>query len=833
MATPGFYLGRTYDLAKAKLLEEQVNYDPDDLTTHALVVGMTGSGKTGLCVDLLEEAALAGIPALMIDPKGDITNLLLHFPGLAPSDFRPWVDPEQARRDGKSLDQAAAEAAAWWEKGLAEWGIGRERIAALTKAADFAVYTPGSSAGLPVSILASLAAPALDWNQNREVLRERIADTVTALLGLVGLKDIDPVRSREHILLANIFEQAWSQKRDLTLPELITQTQSPPFAKLGVFEVNTFFPEKERFGLAMSLNAILASPSFQSWTEGEPLDVGRMLFTADGRPRHSIFYIAHLSDSERMFFVTLLFNAIEGWMRTQAGSSSLRAIVYFDEIQGFLPPVAVPSSKPPMLRMLKMARAFGVGLLLATQNPVDLDYKGLANTGTWFLGRLQTDQDKQRLLDGLQGAAPGIDRGEYDRMLSGLGKRVFLLHNVHAKKPAVFQTRWAMNYLPGPLTREQIPVLNALVGAKATPMAAPPAPTAAARMTSAAPAAAAIPASGAGRPIVPSGVSEFFFPNNLTLVEAARAAGNPQAASLVAAGMIYRPALVAQAQARILDRKNGIDLQIPRSVMVVQPDPRGMIRWDDFAAPPLDPATLASSGMQAAFAALEAPLANGKMMASLQKDFEDWVYRATKVGMRSNTALKLTAGPQVGEEEFRRRCLEAAERAKSEELAKLDATYVKKIDAARGKLGREELELEQDKADLSARKTEEAVSGLSTVIGVLGRGIKGIPRALGSSRLSSPLTKRRLTQTAKADVEESVQAIGSLKSQLEALEGEKAQTAEALSAKWNAAAQEISQTSLTPLKKDVFVDVFGVAWLPYYQVSAGGQSFELPGFKAG
>jgi hypothetical protein len=486
-----------------------------------------------------------------------------------------------------------------------------------------------------------------------------------------------------------------------------------------------------------------------------------------------------------------------------------------------------------MLRMLKQARAFGVGMLLATQNPVDLDYKGLANTGTWFLGRLQTDQDKQRLLDGLQGAAPGIDRKEYDRMLSGLGKRVFLLHNVHAKKPAVFQTRWAMNYLPGPLTREQIPALNVLVGAKAAPMAAAPAPAAAVRPPTAAPTAAATPASGAGRPVVPSGVSEFFFPNNLTLAEAARAAGNPQAASLVAAGMIYRPALVAQAQARILDRKNGIDLQVPRSVIVVQLDPRGVIRWDDFAAAPLDPAKLESSGLQVGFAALQAPLANGKAMASLEKDFLDWVYRATKVEVRSNTALKLTVGPEVSEEEFRRRCQEAAERAKSEELAKLEMTYAKKIDAARGKLGREELELEQDKADLSARKTEEAVSGLSTVIGVLGRGVKGIPRALGSSRLSSPLTKRRLTQSAKADVEESVQAIGSLKSQLEALEAEKAQAVEALTAKWNGAAQEISQTALTPLKKDVFVDVFGVAWLPYYQVNAGGQSFELPGFKAG
>ncbi len=339
-------------------------------------------------------------------------------------------------------------------------------------------------------------------------------------------------------------------------------------------------------------------------------------------------------------------------------------------------------------------------------------------------------------------------------------------------------------------------------------------------------------ASGAARPVVPSGVSEFFFPNNLTLAEAARAAGNPQAASLVATGMIYRPALVAQAQARILDRKNGIDVQIPRSVIVLKPDPRGVIRWDDFASAAFDAAKLESTGLQAGYGSLEAPLSSSKTMDALQKDFLDWVYRATKVQVRSNAALKLTAGPEVNEEEFHRRCQEAAARAQSEERAKLEAMYAKKIDAARGKLSREELELDQDKSDLSARKTEEAVSGLSTVIGVLGRGVKGIPRALGSSRLSSPLTKRRLTQTAKADVEESVQAIGSLKSQLEALEAEKAQAVEALTVKWAAAALEISQTALTPLKKDVFVDVFGVAWLPFYQVNAGGQSFELPAYKA-
>jgi hypothetical protein len=427
-----FYLGRLVDPHTGQTTDQPLLYDPADLLTHAVVVGMTGSGKTGLCIDLLEEAALGGIPAFMIDPKGDITNALLHFPSLAPQDFLPWVNADQARREGITVDEAAARAAATWREGLAEWEITPQRLQALKNAAGFTVYTPGSTSGVPVSILSTLKAPAIPWEANREALREKISGTVIALLGLVGMDNIDPVRSREHILLANIFEHAWSQGKDMDLGELILQTQSPPFERLGVFDVNTFFPEKDRFELAMRLNNMLAAPAFQSWIEGDALDIQSMLFLPDGRPRHNIFYIAHLTDAERMFFVTLLYSAVESWMRAQPGSQALRLLVYFDEIFGYLPPISNPPSKMPMLRMLKQARAFGVGQVLVTQNPVDLDYKGLSNAGTWFIGKLQTEQDKNRLLDGLSSAMGGLlERGKYDRLISSLGKRVFVLHNVH------------------------------------------------------------------------------------------------------------------------------------------------------------------------------------------------------------------------------------------------------------------------------------------------------------------------------------------------------------------------------------------------------------------
>ena len=407
-----FFIGRVFDLKSGKTLEKPILYDPDDLTTHGVVVGMTGSGKTGLCIDILEEAALNDIPALIIDPKGDIANLLLHFPDLRPEDFQPWVDPDIARREGKSVQQLASETASLWQKGLADWGIDRERIESVRTKVQYSVYTPGSDAGYPVSILASLQAPQIPWDENREVLREKITSTVTAILGLVGI-EADPLSSREHILLANIFEESWRKGKDLNLNELILQVQNPPIKKLGAFEVEQFFPNQDRMQLAMALNGFLASPSFQTWTEGDTLDPQAMLWTVEGQPRHSIFYLAHLTDQERMFFVTLLLSSVEAWMRAQSGSSSLRAMIYFDEVLGFLPPVKEPPSKAPMMRLLKQARAFGLGLLLTTQNPVDLDYKALTNAGTWFVGRLQTEQDKERLLDGLESAAGG--KGGFDR----------------------------------------------------------------------------------------------------------------------------------------------------------------------------------------------------------------------------------------------------------------------------------------------------------------------------------------------------------------------------------------------------------------------------------
>lgn len=455
-----FYLGRQYDPNTRRLIDDVVYYDSRDLTTHAVVVGMTGSGKTGLCITLLEEAALDSIPSIIIDPKGDITNLLLMFENLSPEEFRPWINVDDARRAGMSIDEYAKDMAQRWQDGLASWGIGQQRIQALKSQAEFNIFTPGSDAGLPVSIIEAMQAPTTGWHGQEEYHREQIRAITSALLALIGMS-ANPVKDREHVLIANIFEHAWKNGMGLTLEDIIVQVQEPPFQKLGVLDIDTFFPEKKRLQLAMELNNIIAAPSFQSWLRGEPLDMLNLMYNAQGKPRHNIFYIAHLGEAQRSFFITLLLETVLASMRTMSGTTSLRSILYFDEVFGHFPPYPKnPPTKQPLLRLLKQARAFGIGLVLATQNPGDLDYKGLSNAGTWFIGRLQTENDKKKVLDGLATASNAenqLDMASLDDLISSVDPRVFVMNNVHNNTgPILMHTRWAMSYLRGPLTRDQI-----------------------------------------------------------------------------------------------------------------------------------------------------------------------------------------------------------------------------------------------------------------------------------------------------------------------------------------------------------------------------------------
>lgn len=454
----GLYLGKEVD-PHTGTLGARLDLDPTDLLTHGLIVGMTGSGKTGLAIALIEEALKQGVPVIAIDPKGDLGNLLLLFERLDATSFAPWIDPDAARREGKEVQAAAAEVAAAWRKGLAEWGLSGADVAAQKKCRDATIYTPGSTAGVPLNILQSLEAPPLPFESAEEDLRDEIAGIVSGLLGLLRI-EADPLRSREYILLTTLIERAWRAGKGLSLETLIPAVADPPFEKLGALSLESVYPRKERNELAMALNNLLASPGFETWREGEPLDVARLLHAADGRPRLSIVYTAHLSDEERLFVTALLLDKVKTWMRQQGGTTQLRALVYMDEIYGYFPPhPANPPTKRPLLTLLKQARAQGVSVVLATQNPVDLDYKGLANMGVWLVGRLQTSQDRARLKEGLLDA--GMDAGRLETLLDATRKRVFLLHDVHRSAPVLLHSRWALSYLRGPLTRDEISRLMA------------------------------------------------------------------------------------------------------------------------------------------------------------------------------------------------------------------------------------------------------------------------------------------------------------------------------------------------------------------------------------
>jgi hypothetical protein len=822
-----FFLGREYDLkTRQAAADKPVNYDARDLTTHAIVVGMTGSGKTGLCIDLIEEAALDGVPAIMIDPKGDITNLLLTFPELRPEDFLPWINADDARRKGQTPEEFAAATAKTWRDGLASWEEGPDRIRALKNAVDFAIYTPGSEAGLPVSILSSFKAPALDWDIEAEILRDRVQGTVSGLLGLIGVA-ADPVRSREHILLSTIFETAWRAGQDLDIAKLIMQVQKPPFRQIGVFDVDTFFPEKDRFGLAMALNNIIASPSFAAWTQGDPLDIGEMFYTATGKPRHTIFYIAHLSDAERMFFVTLLLEQVISWMRAQPGTTSLRGIVYMDEIFGYFPPTANPPSKKPMLTLLKQARAFGIGIVLTTQNPVDLDYKGLSNAGTWFIGKLQTERDKARLMDGLEGAMAEAgslaDRSVLDKTISALDSRVFLMHNVNLKAPVVLITRWAMSYLRGPLTRQQIKTLMAPrkaqdAGRKAADGATTDAK--AARGSAAAFATGAASGLVAQAPVLPPSIKQTYLPMTLTEGQSMRKIVDKVGGNVTPTDkrLVYAPALVGFASVRFVDRKLDLDESQDITLLLPLGEAGKVISWKSAQVVQLDPRDLADWPEDDAFFLPNLPdaVTNVKAFSGLASGLADQLYRGQSFSVAYNPALKLYGRSGESERDFKIRCQQAAREQRDAAVDKLRDKYQVQLERLQDKVAREQQDLAENEGQLKGRIGEEVLSGLATVAGALG--VFG-RRRTSLSGLTTAASKRRITAQAQANIAESKADIARLQAQMEQLKGEMEEDTNQVTQQWTAATEAVQQVKAAPRKTDIDVQLVALAWAPTWEVT--------------
>lgn len=787
-----FYLGRRYDLSSGEVGAEPVLYDAGDLTTHAVCVGMTGSGKTGLCICLLEEAILDGIPAILIDPKGDLGNLLLTFPGLSAEEFAPWVDPDAARREEQSEEEYAAAQAELWRRGLADWQQDGERIRRLREAADVRIYTPGSSAGLPVSILSSLAAPPAELLEDEDLLRDRVVVTATSLLSLLGI-DADPVQSREHILLATLFDQTWRAGRDLDLAGLIQGVQRPPFDRVGVMELETFYPEKERFKLATAINNLLAAPSFAAWLSGTPLEMQSLLYAPDGKPRVAIFSIAHLADAERMFFVSLLLNQTLGWMRAQPGTDSLRAILYMDEVFGFLPPTAAPPSKRPFLTLLKQARAHGLGLVLATQNPVDLDYKALSNAGTWFLGRLQTERDKKRVLDGLEGVAAGegrFDRGEMEETLAGLGKRVFLMHNVHEPSPKVLHTRWAMSYLRGPLTRPQIERL--MEPFRETPDEAPAAPEL--KRPDSVPAASGEATATEGtvspddnRPVLPPDVRQLFLPA-------------PDDAQR------YFPGLLALVRMYFADRGRKHEGSQELSLFAPVTDDPVPVDWTQAEELTVEEADLRADPPRALpYAPLPAAAGRAASYRDWERALESWLYNERRLELQHAPTVELTSRAGESREDFLRRVREAAEAQRGSRREDLDADLRRDLERLDGRIERARADLAKQEEQVAHQKRSALIHLGSAVLGWLGgrsRSRSAGAAVRGYSRVGSE----------KQDVEQAEAKLTELEGQRETREQEHQEALRRLDEEIAAMGEQLETVSLKPRKADIRVRLLALAW---------------------
>src|SRR5689334_4406440 len=796
-----FYLGRPYDLAAKQAKPGWLLYDSKDLVTHAVCVGMTGSGKTGLCLSLLEEAAIDNIPAIIIDPKGDLGNLLLTFPSLKGEDFQPWINEDDARKKGLSSADYAKAQAELWTKGLADWQQDGSRIQRLRDAADFAIYTPGSNAGLPVSILKSFDAPAADVLGDAELLRERIGTTVTGLLGLLGV-EADPIQSREHILLSTILDQVWKKEEALDLAALIQAIQSPPVSKIGVMDVDSFFPSKDRFALAMKLNNLLAAPGFQAWLEGEALDVQQLLYASTGKPRLAIFSIAHLNDAERMFFVTLLLSQMVGWMRAQSGTTSLRAILYMDEIFGYLPPVANPPSKLPLMTLLKQARAFGLGVVLATQNPVDLDYKGLANTGTWFIGRLQTERDKARVLEGLEGASSSagkaFDRGRMERTLAALGNRIFLMNNVHEDEPVVFETRWCLSYLRGPLTRTQIKTLMDPQRAAHTSMA----PTSSAAKPEKS-------VKGGARPMLPPDVPQYFVP-----IRGTKPAGSE---------LVYAPMLLGSSQMRFTDSKSAIDTM--QDINVLAPITEGAVAvdWDHAGTAELALSDLEQTPENGAqFLSLPSSAGKAKSYEGWNKDFGGWLFRTQKVELLKSPSTKEVSKPGESERDFRVRLQQFGREQRDKGAASLRQKYAPKIAGLQDRVRRAEQQKEKQQAESRSSQMQAAISVGASILGAfLGRktiSATNIGRATTAIRGAGRVMKE------SQEVSLAEENVAALQKQLADLEAQFKSESEALTAATDPLNEKLDTISIKPTKGNIAVKLVALAWTPHWRSSNGAMT---------
>ena len=773
-----------------------VHYEASNLTTHGVIVGMTGSGKTGLGIILLEEALLQGVPTLVIDPKGDMGNLMLSFPDLDPNDFKPWVDATAAESDGESAATAAANTAAMWRKGLEGWGIGPDRIRELRQKADFRIYTPGSTAGIPLNVLGSLKRPS---DVDDETVADEVEGFASSILGLVGI-EADPLSSRDHILISNLVAHAWKEEADIDLAGLIEQIQRPPMRKLGVIELDTFFPPQDRVKLAMKLNGLIASPAFASWNQGVELDIESLLYTPDGQPRCAIVSIAHLSDDERQFVVTLILSKMVTWMRSQPGTSDLRALIYMDEVFGFVPPTAAPPSKKPILTILKQARAFGVGMVLSTQNPVDLDYKAISNAGTWMVGRLQTERDKGRLLEGMTSASGAVDIEAIDATISGLGKREFLLYSTKQSEPTVFTTRWAMSYLAGPMTREQIKTVMGEVIETMPELATKPQPVGG-------PAAPPTPRLNddetTALPAVADGVE-------ITYLDPAAPWG--ARFGVVPRGKRLQPALAVRVQ-MIFDETKGDLRAVEEWEAILFPIEGEQADMDDAVNVDYDERDFRTEAPDGSRYVLgDAKIHTKAYFANARRDLKDRLYRGETLDLQQNKAVKAYSRPDETPAEFARRCADLADELADADVEKFRKGLEKRIHRVNAAIDKAEDRVREAESKADNSRNNEVLSGIGDVLGGLLGGRNTARSVVSAMRRAG--SKRKTRQSAAHRVKTAENRLDEKVDELEDLEQELVDSVEDIVDDWDVKALDITEFEVALEKADISVEELKLVWIP-------------------
>lgn len=783
----GLFLGATPDGGA------DFSLPADRLRTHGVVLGMTGSGKTGLCLVLLEELVRAGVPIIALDPKGDLSNLGLLFGDFTGNDFAPWV----------GRDDDPARVALRWKAGVARSGLGSDDVAALARKLSLRVFTPGSTAATPVDVLGALRRPAPELLADTEARADLVRDTVSGLLGLIG-KESDPVRDPAHIVLSTVLDHLWASGADPDLETLILQLVDPPFSKVGVFPLDRFFSPDDRMDLAMALNGVVAAPGFAPWKEGAPLDVEALLTVGSTVPVN-VFHLAHLDESQRAFFVSMLLSRVLAWSRSQPGTEGLRALVFFDEVAGYLPPhPGNPASKGPLLTLMKQARAVGLGVVLATQNPVDLDYKALSNAGVWAIGRLQTPQDRDRVLKGI--GAPGLDD-----VVQGLEKRQFLVHQVGRGAPTVIGTRHAMCYLRGPFTRADLERLQARqVSDPALPplpraarAAPPPVPAAVPPLPQAAPPA---PVADDLLPVPPTvpGVARLFldprvaFSARLDGVFAAHA-GPARADGATA----WAPALYAHLRLRFDEEQKGFvhDLHERRVWYPLRdrlPSEAVAVDLEETDLLPEPPAG-------GRFAPLPDWMDEEKELAQLRKSIVDSVYRSESAGMWAHPQLRLYGKGGESKEDFTARVQQAIDDRVDSQIAKEQEKVRKRVDRLEDRIRKKEAKLVELEGAAKARKVAEAVNLGETLLSFFGGRKKS---------LSSAVTKRRMAATAASRVSAAEQDIADLHAQAADLAAELEDREAAFRDDGQALLDHIEERRVRLEKNDIQVHAFGVLWVP-------------------